>query len=388
MRTLRRPTRGLVGVGVHSGTKAWVVLTPRSQAGIRFCGMDGELEDGVIGRAWWDSQGVGHGGDMTPDWQGVLLQRDKTPDWRDALQDGGCGDKTLDWQGAFRDGGHSNKIWQRALQDGVRGNKTRDIRVRRQKECDAPLDAVVGNVTQTQLRTVLGNRFYTVEHVLAALYACGIDACTVHVGGTSGEIPIMDGSALPFVQDIEHAGLCIVQNVATNYLLVKRPVTVEKSDGTRATLLPLDRSRNAPLKLNIGAHIDFEVNYRDSFEFSLNWADLEQTAKDFRKEIAPARTFAFEKDVPALLRAGMGLGGSLENSVIFSTKDPLVPLNPPLRFANEPVRHKVLDVIGDLSLCGMRLCGTYQVKKPGHGLNREVLVKLLSDANNFEVVSS
>jgi len=197
--------------------------------------------------------------------------------------------------------------------------------------------AVAANVVDTTLNTMLGAgaaRIGTVEHVLAALAGCGIDNARVEVEGA--EVPVLDGSADPFVHLIRRAGFHELRAIR-RFLLVRR--TIEVRDGDKLARLTPSRA-------------GFSIRYTIDFQHPLisdQTAELEMNERAFRKEIARARTFGFKRDVERLHKAGLARGGSLENAVVV---DDFHILNPEgLRFPDEFVRHKVLDLIGDGSTC-------------------------------------
>jgi len=231
--------------------------------------------------------------------------------------------------------------------------------------------AVAESVVDTTLNTSLGRdgvRIGTVEHLLAALAGCGIDNARIEVEGP--EVPIADGSSAPFVQLIQRAGVHELR-AARRFLQVKRPVVV--TDGDKAARLLPARS--------------FRVSYTIDFQHPLisdqSYA-LELCARSFQKEIATARTFGFKRDVEKLHRAGLARGGSLENAVVV---DDFHILNPEgLRFPDEFVRHKILDAIGDLALLGMPVIGHFVAVKSGHGLNYQLVRRVLAEVGACEVV--
>jgi UDP-3-O-[3-hydroxymyristoyl] N-acetylglucosamine deacetylase len=226
-------------------------------------------------------------------------------------------------------------------------------------------------VVDTHLNTSLGqggHKISTVEHVLAALTGCGIDNARIEVEGP--EVPIMDGSAHPFVQLVREAGV-LEQRTSRRYLLIKK--TIEVRDGDKvARFMPARR---------------FSMSYVIDFKHPLITDQahaLELTEKAFQKEIARARTFGFVRDVERLHAAGLALGGSLANAVVV---DDFNILNPEgLRFPDEFVRHKILDAVGDLSLLGMPVIGRFEAVKAGHALNHCLVMKALAETGASEVV--
>jgi len=198
----------------------------------------------------------------------------------------------------------------------------------------------------------------TVEHLLSALHALGVDDVRVEVDGP--EIPIMDGSAAPFVILIHEAGLRPLA-VSRRYLKVLKPVEVVRG-GKWARLSPADH---------------FTVSYTIGFDHPLlrHQAFSVRVAPDtFATDIAPARTFGFLREVEMLRRAGLALGGSLENAVVIGETGVLNTL----RFEDEFVRHKVLDAIGDLTLLGFPVVGHLEAMKAGHALHAALARELMA----------
>jgi len=198
----------------------------------------------------------------------------------------------------------------------------------------------------------------TVEHLLSALYALGVDDALIEVDGP--EIPILDGSAAPFVILIHEVGLR-PHRVPRQYLKVLKPVEVVRG-GKRARLVPSEH---------------FEVAYTIGFDHPLlrhQALSLRITPETFAEGLAPARTFGFLREVETLRRNGLALGGSLENAVVIGESG---VLNNKLRFEDEFVRHKMLDAVGDLALLGHPIVGRLEAVKAGHALHAAVAQKLL-----------
>jgi UDP-3-O-[3-hydroxymyristoyl] N-acetylglucosamine deacetylase len=233
------------------------------------------------------------------------------------------------------------------------------------------IPALAEHVVDTMLNTslgVAGARIGTVEHLLAALFGCGVDNARVEVEGP--EVPILDGSCAPWVSLIHDAG---VRELRANrrFLLLRKPIVVQDGD-KRAKLSPAR-------KFSISYTIDFKHPLISDQTMRLDFCD-----RSFHKEIARARTFGFKRDVERMHRAGLALGGSLENAVVV---DDFNILNPDgLRYPDEFVRHKILDAVGDLSLIGMPVIGHFSAVKSGHALNHQLVRKLLADEDAFEVV--
>ena len=230
-------------------------------------------------------------------------------------------------------------------------------------------------VTATEFATVLGDATgplcSTAEHLLAALRGLNVDNVVVEIDGP--EVPIMDGSAAPFVDAIDQAGLT-TRALPRRYIEVIKPVRVAKDDAF-GELRPYEHG------FRVEAEIEFDHPLIGKQALAL---DIEPDT--FRREIARARTFGFMKDVAKLWSAGYALGASFENTLVV-TEDRV--LNPEgLRFADEFVRHKVLDAIGDLALAGQPLLAAYRTVRGGHKLNHAVLSALMADPTAWRVVEA
>jgi UDP-3-O-[3-hydroxymyristoyl] N-acetylglucosamine deacetylase len=227
------------------------------------------------------------------------------------------------------------------------------------------------HVVDTQLSTSLGlgqARVATVEHVLAALAGMGVDNCRIEVDGP--EIPILDGSAAPFVYLVQEAGVR-TQRAGKRFLIVKR--AVEVCDGEKVA-----RVEPAP-ELSVRFTVDFGHPLITDQTFSFVFSD-----RVFAREVARARTFCFLRDVERMKAAGLALGGSLDNAIVV---DEFSILNEGgLRYPDEFARHKVLDAMGDLALLGTPLIGTFTASRSGHALNQALVRKLLADCTAHEVV--
>ncbi len=216
-------------------------------------------------------------------------------------------------------------------------------------------------VCETQLCTALQlnqRRLATVEHLLAALAGVGISSATILVDGS--EIPLLDGSAQPWVEAIAEAGLQSLGERPAPAPLTA-PITLQQGQSF-ATALPSDR-------LRLGAAIEFAQPAIGRQVFS-----LELTPQAFVEQIAPARTFGFREQVEQLLAAGLIKGGALDNALVC---DGAQWLNPPLRFAEEPVRHKLLDLLGDLALAGLPQAQVFAFRG-SHGLHTALAAALAS----------
>lgn len=237
------------------------------------------------------------------------------------------------------------------------------------------IHALVSKIGATDLSTVLGDpcgaHVATVEHLMAALFGLGIDNLLVEIEGS--EVPILDGSAAEFVTAFEEAGIQPLP-VKRRYIRVTKPVRIENG-ASWAEFTPYRGTR-----FDIEIDFDAPVIGRQRYV-----ADL--TPEVFRRNIARARTFGFMKDVERLWAAGFALGSSLENSVVIGDDQRVINVGG-LRFADEFVRHKTLDAIGDLALAGARFIGCFRSYRGGHRLNAAALRRLLSDHSAFEIVET
>ena len=235
------------------------------------------------------------------------------------------------------------------------------------------IPALYNLVQSTDLGTTLVNEdgasVATVEHLMAALAGLGID--DVHIELDGPEIPAMDGSSAPFVELILHAGLR-TSPAPRRAIQVLKPVSV--TDGGReAVFMPA-------LKPAIDVEIDFAdaAIGRQSFAFEIN-------RESFCELVAPARTFGFRRDLDMLLKNGLARGGSMDNAIVVDEGKVTNPGG--LRFADEFVRHKALDALGDLYLAGAPILGLYRASRPGHRLNSLALQALLADKSAWAMVS-
>lgn len=242
------------------------------------------------------------------------------------------------------------------------------------KDRNNVIQATVEAVCQTRLGTVIGNAdsvtVSTIEHLMAAFSGLGVDNAVVEVDGP--EMPIMDGSSLPFVQVIDQVGLRR-QDAARRYIEILEPVTIVEGDKS-ASLLPCDR-------LEMAFEIVFETN-----AIGRQIVDVHMTEAEFRKELAECRTFGFQHEVDALRAAGLARGGSLENVVVIEGDSIVNPEG--LRRPDELVRHKLLDAVGDLYLLGAPLIGRYESVKGGHALNNALVRELLGRPQAWRYVST
>jgi UDP-3-O-[3-hydroxymyristoyl] N-acetylglucosamine deacetylase len=231
------------------------------------------------------------------------------------------------------------------------------------------IPAQIAAVSQTVLSTQLGKNevcVRTVEHLLAALAAMGVDNVKIEIDGP--EIPLLDGSAEIWCQKIAEVGLVSQKLVKiTTPLIITEPIWIYEGDAF-VCALPAPETR-------FSYGIDFNLpaigNQWHSFLMS---TDLEKSSADFVSEIAPARTFGLEHQIELMQKSGLIKGGSLDNALVCGSQG---WLNPPLRFANEPVRHKILDLVGDLSLLGNFPIAHFLAYKASHNLHIQLAKKIL-----------
>jgi UDP-3-O-[3-hydroxymyristoyl] N-acetylglucosamine deacetylase/3-hydroxyacyl-[acyl-carrier-protein] dehydratase len=232
------------------------------------------------------------------------------------------------------------------------------IKFKRKDLQDEPtVDARIENLKTVERASTIGEgavRVHTVEHVLSALCAMGVDNAVVEMD--ANEPPIGDGSAQPYVDLIKRAGT-ITQETPRKFLDVREPMHIESKSGSLLVLLPDTRLRISCTQAG--------PNNRFTQFFS-----MEVTPAIFEQEIAPARTFVYYEDVQQLMDKNLIKGGSLENAIV--VRGDSVLSKEPMRFEDEFVRHKILDIIGDLALVGQRIRGHLIAVKPGHGANAEM----------------
>ena len=237
---------------------------------------------------------------------------------------------------------------------------------------DIPADARL--VGETMLGTTLvkdGVKVATVEHLMSALAGLGID--NVNVDLSAPEVPIMDGSAGPFVFLLQSAGI-EEQPVAKKFLRIKRKVRVEDGDKW-AELLPFN-----------GFKVNFEVYFNHPvFNKLKQHATIDFSSTSFLKEVSRARTFCFLRDVEALRERNLTLGGSMDNAIVLD--DYRILNEDGLRYGNEFVIHKILDAIGDIYLLGRCVIGEFRAYKSGHDLNNKLLRALLAEESAWDEVT-
>lgn len=257
------------------------------------------------------------------------------------------------------------------------------------------IDALAERVVDTQRGTVLANgdvRVSTVEHGLSALYALGIDNCLIQVNGP--EFPILDGSAIMYVEQINRVGI-EEQNAPKDYYIIRHKIEVKDENmGSCITILPDD-------EFSITAMCSFDSKFINS-----QFATLD-TLENFEKEIAPARTFVFVRDIEPLLKANLIKGGDMDNAIVIYEKvidqqqlDQLADLlkvphrdatkqgyiqHKPLVWENECTRHKLLDIIGDMALLGKPIKGRIIATRPGHTINNMFARHLRKDIRKYDI---
>lgn len=235
----------------------------------------------------------------------------------------------------------------------------------RRSDAGAEIRADWRNSVESALATVLRNpdgiQVATVEHLMAALAGNGIDNAIVELDGP--EIPIMDGSAAPFVRLIDEAGIA-VQNAPRHAIRILKPIEVAE-EAASAALLPAS-----------GFSMSFEIDF-DNPLIRHQHLSLSIDREVFNSELAPARTFGLLDDWPRLKAAGLARGGSLDNAIVISGDRVLNAGG--LRFADEFVRHKLVDAIGDLYLAGAAILGHFRGVRSGHALTRRLLASVFAD---------
>ena len=240
------------------------------------------------------------------------------------------------------------------------------------KNIDIPAKAEL--VGETMLGTTLIKddiKVATVEHLMSALAGLGIDNIVIEL--SAPEVPIMDGSAGPFVFLIQSAGI-EEQDAAKKFIKIKKKIRIEEGDKW-AELSPFD-----------GFKVDFEIGFNHPVFNKLEQkASIDFSSTSFLKEVSRARTFGFLKDIEKLRENNLTLGGSMDNAIVL---DDFRILNEDgLRYSNEFVIHKILDAIGDSYLLGHSLIGRYAAKKSGHCLNNQLMRALIADETAWEEVS-
>jgi UDP-3-O-[3-hydroxymyristoyl] N-acetylglucosamine deacetylase len=228
------------------------------------------------------------------------------------------------------------------------------------------------NVARVSYATSLmrkGVLISTTEHLLSVFYSMGVDNAFVEIDNL--EVPILDGSGLPFVKLIQQAGIRPSRR-RRKYLRIRRTVSVE-GNGKRITIIPSDR-----FLLTCDIFFEHPLVGRQTLEMDL-------TPERYAEDIAPARTFGFEYELAAMRNMGLIRGASLENAVCFDRSSILNPEG--MRFPDECCRHKVLDLIGDLALIGRPLLGHVIAERAGHAMHTALVAKIMSDPSLYEILS-
>ncbi|WP_420349769.1 UDP-3-O-acyl-N-acetylglucosamine deacetylase [Pelagibius sp.] len=232
------------------------------------------------------------------------------------------------------------------------------------------VQALWSNAVETPLCTTLvdgrGNQIATIEHLMSALCGCGIDNAVVELNGP--EVPIMDGSAAPFVFLVECAGVA-VQDSPRRAIRILSETTVSEPH------------RSAVLSPGAGYTVGFDIDFGDTLIGQQEWF-TEVTESAFKRDVARARTFGFVQDIERMRAMGLARGGSLDNAIVVNGKE--IMNEEGLRYGNEFVRHKVLDSIGDLYLAGGPIIGHFQGDKAGHALTLRLLNTLFADSEAWE----
>ncbi len=227
------------------------------------------------------------------------------------------------------------------------------------------------NVVDTKMATVIGKEGYfisTIEHLLSAVYAYGIDNLRIIVD--ADEIPVMDGSSASFCMLLDEAGT-VTQDASKRIMRIKKEITVQEGE----KYVKLSPSRELTY--------DFTIKFRHPVIDEQKYV-VHLSKENYKQEIARARTFGFLNEVQYLRSKGLALGGSLENAVVLDDKKVLNPEG--LRFVDEFVRHKVLDAIVDMSLLGVNFIGNYEAFAGSHDLNHKLTLALLADPESYEIV--
>jgi len=231
----------------------------------------------------------------------------------------------------------------------------------RRVDCGVEMPALASYVSSLELATTLGRdgaQVSTVEHLMAAIQVMGIDNLLIEIDGP--EVPILDGSALPYCRLLEAADLQ-PQRALRRIVAIIAPIEIQEGGGRSISITPYP-----------GLRVSYRIDFGDR-AIGAQSIDVEVTRDGFERELASARTFGLLRDVKRMLERGLALGGDEGNCVVFDEDG---PINTALRFANEPVRHKALDAIGDLALIGSPIWGHLSVERGGHALHLALLEAL------------
>ncbi len=238
-------------------------------------------------------------------------------------------------------------------------------------DVDVSIPLFPENVVDTKMATVIGKNGHiisTIEHLLSAVYAYGIDNLKIIVD--ADEVPVMDGSSASYCMLLDEAGVAEL-DAPKKVMRIKKEVKVKEGE------------KYVKLSPSPDLNYDFTIKFPHPVIQEQAYV-LHFTKESYKKEIARARTFGFLREVQYLRSKGLALGGSLENAIVLDEKKILNPEG--LRFPDEFVRHKILDAIGDMSLIGMNFIGNYEASAGSHDLNHKLTLALLEDAQNYEVV--
>lgn len=238
-------------------------------------------------------------------------------------------------------------------------------------DVDVSIPLIPQNVVDTKMATVIGKEGYvisTIEHMLSAVYAYGIDNLKIIVD--ADEVPVMDGSSASFCMLLDEAGITQL-DVPKKIMRIKKDVIIQEGE------------KYVKLSPSPDLKYDFTIKFPHPVIKDQAYV-LEFTKENYKNEIAKARTFGFLHEVQYLRSKGLALGGSLENAIVLDDKKVLNPEG--LRFTDEFVRHKILDAIGDMSLIGMNFIGNYEAMAGSHDLNHKLTLELLKDSENYEVI--
>ncbi len=238
-------------------------------------------------------------------------------------------------------------------------------------DVDVSIPLLPENVVDTRMATVIGKGesvISTIEHLLSAVYAYGIDNLRVIVDGD--EIPVMDGSSASYCMLLDEAGIKEL-DLPKKIMRIKKDIIIQEGE------------KYVKLSPSPDLKYDFTIKFAHPVIQNQDYV-LEFTKENYKNEISRARTFGFLHEVQYLRSKGLALGGSLENAVVLDDKKVLNPEG--LRYSDEFVRHKILDAIGDMSLIGMNFIGNYEALAGSHDLNHKLTLELLKDADNYEVI--
>jgi UDP-3-O-[3-hydroxymyristoyl] N-acetylglucosamine deacetylase len=239
------------------------------------------------------------------------------------------------------------------------------------KDVGVSIPLIPQNVVDTKMATVIGKDGHfisTIEHLLSAIYAYGIDNLRIIVD--ADEVPVMDGSSASFCILLDEAGI-MQQDLPKRVMIIKKDIEIRDGD------------KYVKLSPSSDLRYDFTIKFTHPVIENQAYV-LEFTKENYKKEVARARTFGFLHEVQYLRSKGLALGGSLENAIVLDDKKVLNPEG--LRFSDEFVRHKILDAIGDMSLIGMNFIGNYEALAGSHHLNHLLTLELLKSPENYEIV--